>query len=265
MILKVTHNAGFFSCFGVRLMDIIRFFNQNKTLPEYVDSSTQFIAYKDNLNDDLTDIIFKKNDLDIKYIENIKFNIYNNDDQFSDYNEINFKYVNPFIEKYFSPSPIIEQRINYFIKNYNLNLEKTIGVFYRGNDKVSETNIGSYEIYLDKMYQLLSKNPDFKILIQTDDQDFINFCSGKIPFTCFNEIMRIPNNPRHVVHYYIRNKIEFSINFLAVTKIMSMCNILITHSGDCGLWAVLYRQNTNNVSQYLNHNNKGEVWYDSYS
>jgi hypothetical protein len=265
MTLTISHNSGFFSCSSVRLTEIINFFNNNKVLPDLVDSSRQYSMFKDDLSDDLTKIIYSDNDKKIDYLHDVQFTSSLDETQFSNYNQINFKDVNPFVEKYFSTTDIVNKQIEFYIQKYGLDLSKTIGVFYRGNDKVRETNVGFYEIYLHKMYKALYRNPGFTILIQTDDQDFINFCYGKIPFICFSEMIRIPNDVRHVVHYYIRNKVEFSINFLAVTKIMSMCNILITHSGNCGLWAVLYRQNTNNVSQYLNHNNKGEVWYDSYS
>jgi len=263
-ILNITHNSGFFSCSSVRLIEIINYFNNNKSLPDLVDSSKQYVHFKNNLSDDLTKIIYINNDMKIDFSDEIKFNKNNTDQQFSNYNEINFNNINPFIEKYFLISPLINQRINYFINSYYLNLDKTIAVFYRGNDKITETNIGSYETYLYKMYELLSKNQDCKILIQTDDQDFINFCYGKIPFTFFKELTTIPNNPNHVIHYFIDNKTDFAINFLSVTKIMSMCKILITHSGNCGLWSVLYRGGTNNVFQYLNHFNNGGVWFNNY-
>lgn len=262
-VLNVSHKAGFFSCCSFRLFEIINYFNNNKTLPEIVDSSKQYTFFKNNLSDDLTKIIYSDNNMEINYLENVKFSKSEFEYQFSNYGEINFKEVNPFISKYFLTSPIVNQRMEYFIKKYNINLSKTIGVFYRGNDKITETNIGSYETYLNKMYELLTKNPNFTVLIQTDDQDFINFCYGKIPFVCFNELIKIPNNPKHAVHYFIDNKTDFAINFLSVTKIMSMCELLITHSGNCGLWSVLYRGNTNNVSQYLNHNNNGGVWFNN--
>jgi len=265
MTLTISHNSGFFSCFTFRLNEIIRFFNENKVLPERVDSSRQFRHFKNNLNDDLTEIIFQKNDLEIKFNQNISLSKSIDEEQFSHYNQINFSEINPLIEKYFSIGDIITNRVNYFKSKYNLNLEKTIGVFYRGNDKITETNIGSYDIFLNKIYETLSKNPGYNILIQTDDQDFINFCRNKLPFISFSELITIPNNPKHVVHYFIYNKTHFAIDFFAATKIMSMCKILITHSGNCGLWSVLYRGNTNNVSQYLNHNNNGGVWYDNYN
>ena len=45
-VLKITHNAGFFSCCTIRLLEIINYFNLNKELPLIVDSSVQFEVYK---------------------------------------------------------------------------------------------------------------------------------------------------------------------------------------------------------------------------
>lgn len=41
-IIKITHNAGFFSCCSVKLTKIVEFINLNKKLPDSVDSSAQF-------------------------------------------------------------------------------------------------------------------------------------------------------------------------------------------------------------------------------
>ena len=55
--IKITHNAGFFSCCSVRLSEIIDFINSNKRLPDNVDSSEQFEIYK-KTNEKNKDITF---------------------------------------------------------------------------------------------------------------------------------------------------------------------------------------------------------------
>ena len=65
-ILKIKHNAGFFSCCSIRLIDIIHYFNENKTLPDEVDSSEQFSLYKLDQND-ITSLFFKENNSNIEY------------------------------------------------------------------------------------------------------------------------------------------------------------------------------------------------------
>lgn len=52
LTLKTTHNktAGFFSNCSIRLNQIVNSFNENKELPQSVDSSEQFRNYKENVN-----------------------------------------------------------------------------------------------------------------------------------------------------------------------------------------------------------------------
>ena len=51
-MIKITHNAGFFSCCSVKLTEIVEFINSNKRLPDIVDSSEQFIVYKNDKDKD---------------------------------------------------------------------------------------------------------------------------------------------------------------------------------------------------------------------
>ncbi len=50
-MLKVSHNAGFFSCCSVRLREIINFYNNTHILP-IVDSYELFELYKLDVKDD---------------------------------------------------------------------------------------------------------------------------------------------------------------------------------------------------------------------
>jgi len=52
-IVKINHNAGFFSCCSVKLTNTINFINLNNKIPDIVDSSEQFNYYKTNNDKDL--------------------------------------------------------------------------------------------------------------------------------------------------------------------------------------------------------------------
>jgi len=56
-----------------------------------------------------------------------------------------------------------------------------------------------------------------------------------------------------VMHHHIprENRVDFGINLLASTVLVSRCKIMVTHSGNCGLWAVLFRGNTKNTFQFI--------------
>ena len=259
--LIITHNGGFFSCCTIRLIEIIKYFNNNKNLPIDVDSSKQFETYKE-YNEDITNYFFKKNEIDnLIYIKDIFIRNDNIEEQFSDYKKINIKDIYFFIKKYFNISDVVKQIIKELEIKYNIDYENTLSVFYRGNDKIKETKIGSYEEFFFKIKECLLLNNYRKILIQTDDNLFLEYClnsdlKDKIFF--FNELPRINNNPQLAIHDVIEtnNKKKFAAYFLAITYIISKCNFIITHSGNCGLWATLFRENTDNIYQYLNNK-----WY----
>jgi len=256
MTLTITHNAGFFSCCTIRLIEIVNFFNKNKNLPTIVDSSRQFDFYKSK-PEDLSKFYFTEKENNIEYNIDIKLSKTDDEEQFSDYKLLNIIDINPFVEKYFNLSNEVNSMVLEMEQKYNIDYENTIAVFYRGNDKVKETNIGSYDEFLNKTLECSNSNPEKKIIIQTDDQGFLNYCKDKIDnskIIVFDEIPSINSNPTMAVHHIIRpdDKKIFAAYFLAITKIVSKSNILITHSGNCGMWAILLRGNTNNVHQYLN-------------
>ncbi len=118
-MIKITHNAGFFSCCSVKLSVIVEFINSNKILPENVDSSEQFNWYK-NDNDKNKDITFHyfENYNNIKDVNIIHPIDYHWKHEFKNYSDLDYKCITPLIKKYFSPSFQINEIVN--------NLEKKI-------------------------------------------------------------------------------------------------------------------------------------------
>ncbi len=250
-ILKVTHNAGFFSCCSVRLFDIINYFNSNKELPQEVDSSDQFKIHK-NENIDITNIFFSNSDENIVYDKDVVFSNADNEPQFSDYNLINYDQVTPFINKYFKPSDTTKNTIDKFISKYNIKLDETCGVFYRGLDKHRETDVADYETYIKKCLDIRSKY-NVRFFVQTDESEFLKAFINVFPDTIY--ISEIPTMSKSdtllTYHIPMENRVEFGVNFLSATMILSRCKYLVTHSGNCGKWACLFRGNINNVYQFL--------------
>ena len=251
-----THNAGFFSCCSLRLDNIIRFFNKYKLLPIKVDSSKQFAWYK-NENKDITFDYFK-------YYRNV--NIYpiykNNIDyyenyQFTDYKNLNYTNICPFIQKYFTPSLEIQNIINNIEAKYEINNYKDICVlFYRGNDKQTETYIPSYNDIIERAKNIFNNNNNIKFLIQSDESEFIETITNIFPLNSFyfkDEIRHMKKQNTTVDIKFKNTNHIFSKYYLAITIIMSKCNYIICGSGNCSIWIMLYRGNANNVQQFLNN------------
>tara|TARA_B110000483_G_scaffold216395_1_gene267869 strand:+ start:6815 stop:7666 length:852 start_codon:yes stop_codon:yes gene_type:complete len=254
--LVITHNAGFFSCCSVRLDKIVNYFNENKYLPNIVDSSKSFELYKTNTNVDITNEYFEdynnitilKPKLNIDYIENYQFN---------DYSILDLNNINPLITKYFTPSYSVKEIIKKIENKYNIDYNNICVLFYRGNDKITETSLSSYNDYLEFTQQILAKNANVKFLIQSDETEFINFMKQQFPenHIIFNDEIRHMNKKSSSVDLTLKNNIlEFSKNYLAITIIMSKCKYVICGSGNCSIWIMFYRNNSNNIVQYLNGN-----------
>lgn len=263
--LVVTHNGGFFSCAGVRLVDIYKFYMENHFLPT-VDSSKQWYDYKDDINVDITYEFFKPEKIesvDFKPFQFIKGT--NEITQFFDYKFLDYENISFFIEKYFSPSDEVLEIKNNIIKKYDLNLDKTITVFYRGNDKNFETNVPSYEEMLLKVIEIKKKFPDYKLLIQTDEYEFSEFMKKNFDdFVVFEESMMMSRNTTYgqgSIQYILKSgeKVNYGKTFLAIMLIMSESKKIILPSGNIGMWICLFRKNSKNVYQHLNIKKDGFI------
>ena len=244
-MLKITHNAGFFSCCTVRLCHIVNYFNINKKLPDVVDTSQSFQMYKP---------ITMINDVaDIKYNNIINIG----DNQFANYKEIsNFDEINMFMNKYFQPSDEINTIVNDIQTEYNLNYDNICVLFYRGNDKNRETLICGYDEYIEKAKTILLDSPNIKFLIQSDETQFIERMLDVFPNNSFifkNRIRHVRKCNNTVDIIMSKQNFIYSKYYLAITIIMSKCKYIICGSGNCSIWIIYYRGNAENVYQNLDH------------
>ena len=254
--LIITHNAGLFSCCTIALMDIIQFVNRFGKWPE-VDRSRQFAWYKEG-DEDLSVILFTE----IDHIFPDQINVttdYQAELQFTDYKKILFNSVRRARAKYFNFSNTIFNYMNPLANKYDLtfsgNMYKGVcAVFYRGNDKNRETQIASYQEFINKAKQIKSGNPFIKFFLLPDETEFKDAFMGEFPDTLLMEETRhMPKQDSLIVAELPREeRRKHAIQFFSEVRIASQCEHLITHSGNGGLWAALYRGHNKNIHQYLN-------------
>lgn len=240
--LVVNHNAGFFSCYTIRLQNILSFFNKNKKCPEKVDSSNQFLDYKVNKTKDYTHEYIKLNEsLHIEYSCDIKLTNKDGDEQFSNYTDLNLQEIRPFIDKFFSPSDTILKIVFDMEKRYSLDYKNLAVFYYRGTDKNIETNLCEYETFIEKAKQVRRDNIHIKFLIVSDEIALINLFRDTFEdVIVFNELLN--NMSRSFIHSQI---------MLASVLIMSKAEHIICTSGNVSLWIILFRGRNGNIYQYL--------------
>jgi hypothetical protein len=249
------HNAGFFSCSSLRLFHIIYYYYMNDyELPMVVDSSRQYAWYKNGPDGDITFEYFRDYNecMEIEFPKYFMKHTWG--DQFTRYSNIEFDLINPFISKYFSPSPEINNMITQIENEYTIDYDKICVLYYRGNDKSKETHLCSHEEIIDIAKQMPSH---IIFLIQSDETDFITKVSSTFPDRSFyleKYIRHIPTNHSISVDMINTglNKL-YSKYYLAITIIMSKCKYIICTSGNCSIWIMYYRGHADNIIQYLNH------------
>jgi hypothetical protein len=248
------HNAGFFSCVSVRLDTILNYYNENKKCPLKVDSSKLFNLYKINRNDDITNYLFETDDMDIPYDGNVTISKNNEEYQFTSYSLLNYNELKPFIDKYFKPTRVIlDNKLN-LINKYNIDVNNTCSVFFRGNDKARETNTPSYNDFIEKAQEIKQSNPNINFLLQTDEIEFCNAFKSCFPETIvFCEIPQIHKSDSSV-QYSLNGQPAFKalMYYFASVLVMADTKYIISTSGNGELWVQLFRQNPNGLIQYLN-------------
>ena len=111
-MLKVTHNAGFFSCSTMRLEKIVEYFNIHKKLPDTIDYHEQYKMYKpsNSIDKHIISTWFAEPDKSLKINYRgapVRITFTQDEQQFSDYKLINYNGLAPFVKKYFKPAGFI--------------------------------------------------------------------------------------------------------------------------------------------------------------
>jgi len=250
--LVITHNSGFFSCCSVRLDKIIQYFNKNRSLPLIVDSSAQFEWYKPPRSHkaSIVDTYFTTDSSGIPFRGPINYEQWY---QLTDYKKLNFQAIQPFITKYFTPSQQIQEIVLNLETKYSLDYSNLCVLFYRGNDKATETELSSYDDYLAKAKSIQQENPSIQFLLQSDETEFLELFSKEFPNSFYfkDEIRHIKKSNTTVDKVFKEDNYEFSKYFLAITLCMAKCKYIVCGSGNCSIWIVLYRGNTEGMYQHL--------------
>lgn len=248
-ILNIKHyNSGFFSCCSLRLHYIIEYFNKYRKIPEAVNSDNMFDWYRPGT----TETYFTERPLQIKYGRRIDYEHFH---QYTDYMKLDYNGLMLFIKRYFTPSEEIRDILGDIQAKYSVQYENTCVLFYRGNDKATETEVPNYADYIVRAKQLLEKEPSLRFLVQSDETEFIEAMEAAFPGNCVvfrDEIRHIPKSLTTVDKVFKDDNFKFSKYYLAITIIMSKCKHVICGSGNCSLWIALFRGSFLNIQQFRN-------------
>jgi hypothetical protein len=244
--LKIDSGVGIFSCCTVRLESILEYYNLHHKIPKLVDSSDQFVFYKENDDENISrDLFAERNDVDIQWGKKpIKVTASSDEQQFSNYQEICYEDVTPFIQKYFSPSELITSTVAQLQRSSRIDYDNTCVIRFRGTDKEEETVQPKFEEVLNKALEIQAKNPLIRFAVQTDDPEFRKFIYHSLGERCFEVESTSWEGWSGNKDY---------IDFYSCIYLLSKCKYIITTSGNGELWMMLFRGHSEGIIQYLEH------------
>lgn len=243
---------GFFSCLSVILYELLH----RKGEVSEINNKHSFWSYKNRHGENNWFLFFKKfetHNLTTQLLE-LKSTFYTPDlvNERNYLRNIDLKLFLPCIEKYFSPSNLVFKRVNFLKNNYNIDVENTIAVHYRGTDKFHEVLPTPIELYINKIERLLQSNKNLKILFQSDERKITDLVTSYFGDKCFyfeelpqsNSLSALHVNPD--VDF---NKFKYGVYYFASILIISQCKYVLTHVGNGAFWTALYRGNLQGFTQ----------------
>jgi len=265
VIAESWQTNGFFSNCSVLLNHIVQFINKYEMHPNdiYTDGAWYLVfnglqpskeIKTKRIDNFFQDFHLLKN-IKIKHITKIDFK---HTYQYLPFHQLDFDNIIPLIKRYFSPCEKIKELIKELENKYHIDYDNICVLYYRGNDKVTEMFIPSYERYYEEAKKVLDLKPSTIFLIQSDETEFIEYFLSKFPDNSFffkDEIKHMSKREDSVDKTRDLNfsgtNFYFTQYFLAITIIMSKCKTILCTKGNCPLWVILFRGNCNDVHQWL--------------
>jgi hypothetical protein len=137
--------------------------------------------------------------------------------------------------KYMKLKPPFVEEIDLFTRIYFKKI--TIGVHYRGTDKISEATSIAYDAITNRInaYIMAHNIKDFSIFIATDTASFIDYMKSKFSSICtYNSIRSIDNLP---IHYNNADTYRIGNDVLCESYLLSRTTVLFRCSSNVSLFS----------------------------
>lgn len=246
-----THYGGFFACTFSALCNMVRAYNACKVLPESIDLNHSLSMSCDS-NGDLYNLFFElQNSIDLHSI--LKVNAIPIAFASRPFTQQNYGLISPLWNKYFTPNSRIKSLCDDLIKKYDLDLNRTLGVYYRGSDKIREEKLPTFEEYIDKVQIRVNEGSFDRVFLQTDELKFKDAFLTSVKNSFHIDELGF-SETGDGVHRELRRKgrgrTKNSEYMLAVVHIFSQLNSLVVNTSHVSYAMCLYRNSVKNVLQY---------------
>lgn len=253
-VLKISNHprGGFFSCCSIILSALVHHHQVRGSLPLKICTKDLFVCYKTptekhidiyphffkldesvDISDDMSFIVEDKGD-------NYCFH-YSYPEQLS-YESLDYDILTPLIHRYFQPSDTVKTYVDRIMSNNSLDVNNTCVLYYRGLDKHIEYPLAPYDDYINKVKQIQQQDPGVDILIQTPEQEFLEYALEALPeakhITTNKTASKIQTENLHHLHHV---DYEDILHFNATVHIMSKCKYIVSGRDNTACWLRLFR------------------------
>ena len=165
------------------------------------------------------------------------------------YGELDISLISDALKGLLTPSESVQNLKAEISNQYGIATSSTLGVHFRATDKVSESPTPSLSQVIRAVDFVLAESPNLRIVVLTDDSDFAEAFSKLYPSAVF--LTNLPYSRSGTGAHFLGGKKlkKQGMVFFASTLLLSECEKVITHTGNGGLWEVIYRGTFSGVTQ----------------
>ncbi len=251
-ILYCAHNAGFFSSCSVALWNLGEVRSAGHAWPRRVDFSEAFSAFRNGIQGglDLYPLFFQSAPGSTALPERLPFV-----DHHGLYAFLDYRRINPVVAHYFRPSARALEVQTALKQRYRIDPTRTLAVVYGSTDKGTELQVATPQAYLALTRQLLTRHPEHRLWIQTDERKVRDlFCEAFGERCFFLSEMPVSADGR-VIHQQDDSELSMSrsdlgVLLVAVNHLLAQCDLVVNHTGNMALWLCLFRGHARGVWQF---------------
>ena len=255
----MVHDYGLFSCFTTIIWTVVdlrqkgeRCYKINNALgmnsfKQVAWQSTYYHLFEEAPKKDI-DLFFTVNPLRFgQFDHHSDFHAVAND-------ALGLNWLRQFFQTFMSPTEEVRRLAHQFEAKYRITNTPTIAVCYRGTDKHTEVTPTPIHRYFEEVDALLQKKIGSEVLIQTDQKQVRNLFLRRYGKIC-KYIEELPvTSGRRVLHQspsLVGDRELFAKNLYAMCLAVSRAKVVVTHTGNVGLFLSLHALiNQNEVIQF---------------
>jgi hypothetical protein len=233
-----THNAGLFSIVSTVASDCVNY----GIAPKKISLTFTAHYYKTYFFEDPWKNLFMSPAIDSNQAHYLNNSARIHDWWDKTYEFLDYAKVERFAENFLRPTSRTTLIIDELCNKYSIKIEKTLTVHYRGTDKVSEIALVEVHKYILRIRQILQELKGLDVLILTDDSQAYEMFLNAFP-EAKSLVNELPTSEGGVGAHEAKklDRSQDAVFYFASVLIASKSKIIVTHTGNGGLWERIFR------------------------